>query len=1438
MVKGTTATVETGRKSGKLFRKQEEVQSKRAQADHASSSFFSAEGSFFKGVQSKCATCESEGEVQAQFIPAIQRVEASDDIQRQSETGVEEAVQRAAQEPEIQNKCADCAPEEAEPTIQTTLQRSPEEEDVEFQRQPEEVQEKPQLQAASAECAAESIQPAEIPTSAVPNGVQASLKVGAPNDRYEQEADQMGEWVMRMPDTQFSSGEGIVPSDTGSSIRRQEEDEPADVQGKMVQRTPGLQRAPSGGLQTTTGFAGRLQSSLSGGSALGAPVQQGMESAFNADFSRVQIHTGPSAASLSNEIGAKAFTYQNHVFFNEGNYQPETQSGRFLLAHELTHTVQQGAAVKRSEASTPDVQASWFDDALSWLSGFSDHIPGYSLLKVLIGQDIFTGQSVPMTAENLVRGIFGLLGTLGHLVYDKLAEYQIIQDAFTWLRGQLRTLNINMSRIREIIQAAWDEMPVLNVPGLLYRHFNPLVDDIRTFASNTVDQVIQLLKDALVSVLKAMAIDRLPAYRLLTKILHRDPLTGEEVPATTVEILEDFLRMINANDELEQMRERGTLQKTADWIDEQMGQFMSLIDELGGIFQRIWALFSLETLSDIVGKLEEIITAFTSFVQRVFTFASNVAITVLQFIKDSLLNWLRTHANGIRGYHLMTVLLGKDPVTDQVVERNARNILSGFVELVAGPEKFQEIEQSGAIGRMAAWLEGLIARTGITLQMVIDLFVGIWNSLTIQDLIHPLDAFERVITKFRDPIQRVLTFIVEVIKKVVEIVLELMQFPSELIAQIIQRAMAAIEDIQRDPLGFLKNLLGAMKLGLQQFFGNIGTHLLNGLSGWLFAELQQAGITPPQDFSLRSIVGFVFEVLNISMERIWQKLAEHPQIGPERVARVRQFIETASGAVEGAWAFIQDIQREGISAIWRHIQEQLANLWNTVLESVQNWVMEQVVNGIMRRLITMLDPTGIMAIINGAMAFYQAVKSFIERLREILEVINSFVGGIAEIARGSLATAANYLEGTMARSVPVVIGFLANQVPLRGLGARIGDMVGRVREMVDQGLTWLVNKAVTMGRRLMDRLMGRGGDEAQSSDVQEGRIQKPLRFANESHSISVEMSGNIEFFMASSTPLPVMSQLVELKRHYIEGYNGQGGHLARQNQPEALEQLDRKIEEIRLRRREIIGEHNNSRNASEKQRILEDGLDELEEKIETMSSYMLDTFSEAFGGATDVSVQDQVFVINTDRYYQVTDVRVIDRGRFGFRASSQSLSESNMFFPYEENERTWRKAPANRPRSRFVKPNYELELNHSRFRGKRLGEAIRQVLYGSWFADTLRWKQARLNTDLKHIKNGIVYFISEYNDIETNPNEFDDKDGRRLKLILPTRASIDHTTPVATHWNQDGNNQNQNFRQNWYNNYSSGNLKIISTELNSSLGARNDNYNNITKENFTGPDEV
>jgi hypothetical protein len=365
-----------------------------------------------------------------------------------------------------------------------------------------------------------------------------------------------------------------------------------------------------------------------------------------------------------------------------------------------------------------------------------------------------------------------------------------------------------------------------------------------------------------------------------------------------------------------------------------------------------------------------------------------------------------------------------------------------------------------------------VARLNMTPAYIIQLFTELWNSFSLRDLASPIAAFGRIVARFGEPIGRLIDFVIEIVKIVVEVILRIMNFPIDLISNIITRAMQAFDLIKRDPVGFLKNLLRAIKQGFVQFFNNIGTHLLSGLTGWLMSELRDANVPALTDFSLRSVIGWVLQVLGISMERIWEKLGQHPRIGPQRVARIRGLINT----LEGIWTFIRDVQERGMAAIWERIQEQLSNLWNTILEAIRNWIMEQIVNRMVTRLLSMLDPTGIMAVINSAIALYSAIQSFIRYLREMLEIVNSFVEGTLEIAQGNTTRAANLVERTMARAVPIVIGFLANQVGLTGIGRRVGEMITRVREMVDRALTWLVNRAVDTGLNLLDRLMafGRG----------------------------------------------------------------------------------------------------------------------------------------------------------------------------------------------------------------------------------------------------------------------------------------------------------------------------------------------------------------------------
>ncbi|MEO7312803.1 MAG: DUF4157 domain-containing protein [Chitinophagaceae bacterium] len=233
-----------------------------------------------------------------------------------------------------------------------------------------------------------------------PSFIQPKLQMSQPGDPFEKEADQQADRVMRMSEpTHVATGAAANPPD--ENIQRKE-DEQESVQAKMyvnggghliqrmeednavqskeqeeeqIQRkeedeqhvqpsvfrkkdtiqlleqdeaiqpkTSYLARKDRGPPTVQPQFENNLHSNQSSGKHMDSHTQQFMESRFNADFSGVKIHTGSSAVSMSSNINAQAFTHGNNIYFNAGKYSPGTGQGRHLLAHELTHTIQQGAA--------------------------------------------------------------------------------------------------------------------------------------------------------------------------------------------------------------------------------------------------------------------------------------------------------------------------------------------------------------------------------------------------------------------------------------------------------------------------------------------------------------------------------------------------------------------------------------------------------------------------------------------------------------------------------------------------------------------------------------------------------------------------------------------------------------------------------------------------------------------------------------------------------------------------------------------------------------------------------------------------------------------------------------------------------------------------------------------------------------------------------------
>lgn len=183
--------------------------------------------------------------------------------------------------------------------------------------------------------------------------VQPELLIGAPNDALEREADEVAEAVMGMPAGEASSWSCGHSDREAPAIRTKSAGEAGgaeaeldellkeDEEGTLVS----LKTDVSGEEPVCDDLDGRVRAVEGCGVYLGETERAFFEPRFGADFSRVRIYRDEKAAELAGELNAKAFTVGQAIFFGENQYQPETHMGRRLMAHELTHVLQQSRAV-------------------------------------------------------------------------------------------------------------------------------------------------------------------------------------------------------------------------------------------------------------------------------------------------------------------------------------------------------------------------------------------------------------------------------------------------------------------------------------------------------------------------------------------------------------------------------------------------------------------------------------------------------------------------------------------------------------------------------------------------------------------------------------------------------------------------------------------------------------------------------------------------------------------------------------------------------------------------------------------------------------------------------------------------------------------------------------------------------------------------------------
>ncbi|MGH7792516.1 MAG: eCIS core domain-containing protein, partial [Thermodesulfobacteriota bacterium] len=209
--------------------------------------------------------------------------------------------------------------------------------------------------------------------------IRAKLTIGQPGDVYEQEADRVADQVMRMPDLSKAQSKRVAEYDKFPSIQRTcteceeelqrqtqnselgylelgdlelgdstQEDlhrQPMDEEEEGLLRTIGVSSETP---EVTPNVENQVNTIRGSEQPLPESVRTFFEPRFGQDFSQVRVHTGMQAAESAHSVNALAYTVGNDIVFGAGQYSPETDSGQKLLAHELTHTLQQAVNVKDS----------------------------------------------------------------------------------------------------------------------------------------------------------------------------------------------------------------------------------------------------------------------------------------------------------------------------------------------------------------------------------------------------------------------------------------------------------------------------------------------------------------------------------------------------------------------------------------------------------------------------------------------------------------------------------------------------------------------------------------------------------------------------------------------------------------------------------------------------------------------------------------------------------------------------------------------------------------------------------------------------------------------------------------------------------------------------------------------------------------------------------
>jgi hypothetical protein len=459
-----------------------------------------------------------------------------------------------------------------------------------------------------------------------------------------------------------------------------------------------------------------IRNKTTGGEPLSSDVRDHMEPRFNADFSNVRVHSDAESASLNNRLGARAFTYQNHIFFSRDQYQPGSSDGKQLLAHELTHTIQQGHSIQRSpqvSATTtpPTVQRWGLQDALDRFAEWAYNIPGFRMLTLVLGFNPVNMRSADRNAANLLRALIELLPG-GAVITQALDNHGVINKAAAWVEQKLAALGDIGSDLAGALRRFLDSLSwtdIADIDGVWERAkriFTEPIARLISFAGSTAVELLGIVKDAVLKPLAALA-QGTRGYDLLRAILGEDPISGEPVPRCAENLLGGFMKLIGQEEIWENIKKGDAIARAWAWFQGALEGLMGLVRAVPRKIVDTLKSLTFQDIITVAGAFGKIVGAFVNiagdFISWGLTTTWNLLEIIFDVVKPGLTGYIKK-----TGAALKSILKNPMPFLGNLV----RAAKLGFTNFA---DHFGEHLKAGLIDWLTGSLEGVYIPKALSL---------------------------------------------------------------------------------------------------------------------------------------------------------------------------------------------------------------------------------------------------------------------------------------------------------------------------------------------------------------------------------------------------------------------------------------------------------------------------------------------------------------------------------------------------------------------------------------------------------------------------------------------------------------------------------------------------------------------------------------------------